>query len=505
MNAPATARAPGAEDVRTPSSGARIGRNVVLRLGSQALAALINLAAMVLLGRALSAQGYGEYAFYYSLIPLIGSAGDAGVGIIVTREVARDRGRGPLLLGDAILVKVAIGLVLVTAIAVAWRIFDPARASLVSLLAATALIDVGQDPSVWTLRAHERLDLEAMLLILSQVVWFGVLAAGVWLHAALPALLAAATVAFAVRLVVGAAIVARRLYRPRFRPDLARLLGLLGRGLPFGAAMAAVVLYGRVGVLMLGALATAADVACFNVGYLLSQPFGFVASAVTLGAFPRLSRRARNDVPALCSDLRRTFRYVLIAALPLAVGLALLAPWLVEMLFHGRGFDRSAPALRALSPALPFIFLNLTSRYALAALDRQARYLRAVIVGLVVNAGLCAALVPLHGFMGACVAYVAAEIAIAFECQRALRRVVPLRDLARDAAKPLLAAAGMGALMLALHGAAPLLAAAAGCAAYPILLLLIGGVSDEELKTLWRIMATLAFVAPVTRRVERRL
>jgi O-antigen/teichoic acid export membrane protein len=93
MNAPAITRAPGADATRAPSSAARIGRNVALRLASQALAALINLAAMVLLGRALSAQGYGEYAFYYSLIPLIGSAGDAGVGIIVTREIARDRAR----------------------------------------------------------------------------------------------------------------------------------------------------------------------------------------------------------------------------------------------------------------------------------------------------------------------------------------------------------------------------------------------------------------------------
>ena len=504
MNAPAITRAPGADAMCAPSSAARIGRNVALRLASQALAALINLAAMVLLGRALSAQGYGEYAFYYSLIPLIGAAGDAGVGIIVTREIARDRARGPVLFGDAILVKAVFGLVLVAALAAAWRIFDPARAALVTLLAATALIDVGQDPSVWTLRAHERLDLEALLLVLSQTVWLGVLALGLRLHAGLPALLAAATVAFAVRLVVGAAIVVRRLHRPRFQPDRARLRALLARGLPFGAAMAAVVLYTRVGVLMLGALATAADVACFNVGYLLSQPFGFVASAVTLGAFPRLARRARGDLPGLCSDLRRTFRYALLAALPLSVGLALLAPPLIETLFHGRGFERAALALRALSPALPFIFLNLASRYALAALDRQGRYLRAVITGLIVNAGLCAMLVPRHGFMGACIAYVAAECAIWIVCQRALAQLVPLAQLARDAVKPLLAAAGMGGLVFALRGTPPLLMGLAGAAAYPVLLRLLGGISDEELEILRRIPATLAFVAPAARRVEHR-
>jgi len=512
MNVPATIHAPGAERARPvpradrdAAHAARIGRSVTLRLASQAAAALINVAAMVLLGRTLSARGYGEYAFYYSLIPLIGSAGDLGVGIVITREMARDRSRAARLLGDAILIKAALaGLILIVALASGWALFDPARAALITLLAATALIDVGQDPSVWALRAHERLDLEALLLVLSQVVWFTLLAAAVWLGAGLLALLGAATVAFAVRLVVGAVIVARRLHRPEFRLEPRRLSTLLACGLPFGAAMATVVLYGRIGVLMLGALATATDVACFNVGYLLSQPFGFVASAVTLGAFPRLAQRARGATEALRRDLRRTLHYVLVAALPLSLGLALLAPALIEMLFHGRGFERSAVALRALCPALPLIFLNLAARYALAALDRQASYLRAVIVGLTVNVALCFALIPFHGFMGACIAYVAAELATWVVCQRALLDLVSPAELLRDAMKPLLATAGMAALVLALHGAPPALVVVVGGVAYPVLLRLLGGITDDELRILGRVVMEPRLVPPAAGTMERR-
>jgi hypothetical protein len=84
------------------------------------------------------------------------------------------------------------------------------------------------------------------------------------------------------------------------------------------------------------------------------------------------------------------------------------------------------------------------------------------------------------------------------------RALVPLAQLARDAAQPLLAAAGMGGLVFALRGAPPLLAVVAGAAAYPILLRLLGGIRDEELRILRRIPATLACVAPAARRAERR-
>src|SRR5258706_11050252 len=76
----------------------RIGRNVSFRLASQAASALINVAGMILLRNALGARAYGEYAFYYALIQLVAPISHAGVGAIVTPEIARPpQHRGPIL------------------------------------------------------------------------------------------------------------------------------------------------------------------------------------------------------------------------------------------------------------------------------------------------------------------------------------------------------------------------------------------------------------------------
>ena len=94
-------------------------------------------------------------------------------------------------------------------------------------------------------------------------------------------------------------------------------------------------------------------------------------------------------------------------------------------------------------------------------------------------------------FLGACIAFGAAELTIGVVCHRALARYVRVGELAADAVKPVVAAGVMGLVMLALR-ASPLLALAAGCVAYPLLLRLVGALPDRDLELLRRISASLA-------------
>ncbi|MEO6463130.1 MAG: flippase, partial [Candidatus Eisenbacteria bacterium] len=460
MSASAVLHAPDAEAPPETPGAVRIGRNFVYRLGSQAVSAVINVAAMVLLGRALGAEGYGNYAFYYALIPLLSNLAGAGIGIVVTREIARDPECAPRLLGDAILVRLVFGILVLVAVAlVTPRLYGPGETLLVLVVTAAALLDFSQDVSIWVLRAHERLDLEARLLLVSQLVWVGLIAAAVFLDAGLTALLGAATIAFAVRAVVGAWVVHRGFHRPRYAPDLRRIGSLLKEGLPFGLALFGVVLYGRIGLLTLKSLATALDVSYFQVAYLLSQPFTFVATALAMAMFPRLARRALEPSAELRASLRRALKCQILMGLPLTLGLVLLAEPLIDLLFHGHGFNQAATALRIMSLGITVIFLNHAARYALAALDRQRDYLVAVGLGIAVNATLCALLVPRLGFAGACLAFLAAELAIGAVCLRALAGHVNPAEVARDAFRPLAAAAMAALWIVALHAAPPLLVA----------------------------------------------
>jgi O-antigen/teichoic acid export membrane protein len=466
------------------AASTRVGRNVSFRLMSQVLWALSNVVGLSLLGNYLHAEGYGNYAFYYALIPLIGALADLGIGIILTREMARDEAATPRLLGDALMLKgVFSGTILLVSLVTAWMFFPPAVAVLICLVSAAALIEIAQDPAIWLFRARERQDLEALLLMVSQVIWIAGLAAGAMFRLPLAYLLGVQTVAFLVRVVVGAWLASRET-RPVFEWNAARMKGWIREGLPYGLAMFVVVFHGRVAVLLLQALSTSKDVAWFNVAYNLSQPFGFLSTALSMSAFPVISRYAAQSPEALKEALRKASKYQVLVSMPLMTGLLLLSDRLIPLLFHGEDFARAGAALRVTSLALVFIFLNLMCRYLLAALGRQQTYLMAVIAGLAVNAGTCLVLIPRFGFIGACVAYVAAEITIFAVCQTVLARHVDLIQLVRDASRPAAAAAGMG-LVVFISRALPLgVVIALGAVTYPTLLLVFQVLSARELSIL---------------------
>jgi O-antigen/teichoic acid export membrane protein len=460
-------------------------------LAAQVVYALFNVGAMVLLGNALAAKGYGEYAFYYALIPLIGSVCDAGIGIIVVRGIARDHSSGPRLIGDALLIKAAIaGLVLLVGVGTAWVTLDPTRATVITLVAVGALIAHGQDPAIWVFRAREKLHLEALMLLLSQIVWLPLLVVAVRSKASLPWLLAPLVLASAVRFATGAWIASKRLHRPEFRVDTASQRALLAEGLPFGAAMFGTVLYGQVGLLMLKAFATASDVAYFNVSFMLSQPLTIIAMVFGIAIFPMIARDSRGGGPALRRDLTLNFKWQVLFSVPLMVGLFLLARPVVSLLFRGRDFQPAARGLAVTSLGLVVFFLNISYRYVLAALDRQRQYFHAVLVGLAANVVLCAALIPRLGYLGACVAYLGGEASIQMMCHHALSKHVRLSELLKQVVKPLAAGAGMGLLVFAFRGANTFVRVAIGCVAYPGLLLLLRAFTAEEMRVFRRLYAS---------------
>jgi O-antigen/teichoic acid export membrane protein len=502
MAADPVRQAPAAEPAPKLGTAAVVGRSFSFRLASQILSALINVAGMVALGNYLAAEGYGDYAFYYALVPLIATLSDLGVGVIITREVARDRALSARYLGDALLVKAITGAAMLAIVLVGAPLaLPPAAALLVCLVTVTALIDYSQDVGMWMFRAHDRQDLEACLLLCSQTVWLTGILVGGWLHAPLPILLASATVAFAIRTSVGAWLVRRRIAAPRIELDWARLRGLIAEGLPFGMAMFLVVLYGRAGVLLLKGLATDADVGYFNVGYMLSQPLGFVSSAFSISAFPSLSRAAQRGVDAVRPTLRRAIKFQFLLAFPITIGLALLAERLIPILFHGGGFRQSAIALKVISLGMTLIFLNLMARYVLAAINEQRAYLRAIVTGLIVNVGASAALIPSLGFMGACIGLLAGELTVLIGCQWTLRRYIAPGDLLREAGRPLLAALGMGVAVYLLRPLNVFLLPVVGAIVYAALLLAVRALSPSELDILRRVY--VSFRLPGSARLAR--
>jgi len=492
LMAPAADPAPaGAAAAPVLSESARVGRNTAFRAVAQAVSALVNVAGMVMLGNGLSAAGYGEYAYWYALIPLVASVCDLGAGVIVTREMVRDRASAARVLGDGVLLRALVGGALLLGAAASGLVLGAQQQLLLALVTLAAVLDFSQDAAVWAFRARDRLDLESALLLVSQFAWLGGIAAALALGGSLPSLIGAAVAAFLLRTLVGALMLVRLGLVPRITFDASRLRALVAEGWPVGLALLLVVVYGRVGVFLLKALSTPVDVACFNVSYLLSQPFGFLASALSMAAFPAFARRRGREALDLAGPMRAALKYQLVVAIPIGAGLFLLSNALVPLLFHhGKGYGGAVAALRVLSLAVPFVFLNLHARYLLAAIDRQRVYLTAVCVGLAANVIGCALTARAFGALGAAWTFVGAEALVFVVCQSSLAAEVPITALLAQAWRPLVAALLMGLAVHEVARAGLVAELAAGAVTYVAAIVVMRTLTREEWAVLRGVLAS---------------
>jgi O-antigen/teichoic acid export membrane protein len=171
-----------------------------------------------------------------------------------------------------------------------------------------------------------------------------------------------------------------------------------------------------------------------------------------------------------------------VLALPVAVGLTILAAPVIEVVYGSR-YGEAAPVLRILVWGLALLYLNAPVGHVIFSSDQGRRYLPWALANTGGYAALTVLLVARYGILGAAVGFVVAE-ATGFAIQlRFVRTVVGrLPSLPAILWRPAIAATAMaGALDLGLAlGILPLLLIPVGALVYGAILALLGEVRAED-------------------------
>jgi O-antigen/teichoic acid export membrane protein len=239
-------------------------------------------------------------------------------------------------------------------------------------------------------------------------------------------------------------------------------------------------LFFKIDGLLLLPLAGAAAAGTYAAAYKVSEGAGLLSSNFTLALFPRLSRE--RD---LSHAFRLALRFLLQAAFPITVGVALLADPIVAVV-GGRGYlPDSAIALSILILYLPLSYANGLMQYVLIAAGRQ----RVLTIGfafvLVFNLTGNLLLIPRYSYVGAAWVTVASEIVLLVPFRWAAGQVAPTVSLWSEARQPLLASLLMAPVVWWLRDALhPIAAIAAGAAIYPLALWALGGIDPRQIELL---------------------
>lgn len=455
-------------------------------MAARLLVMAMGLVSFALIARHLGVERFGAYALVVAALPLLATLVDLGIGIMAVREIARRPEDTAAIVSTTftLLAGLSVAGALLVVLVLPLLPYEPEVRDALRLAAAgLVVLLLAAVPGV-IFQSSLRLELQAVVDLVGGAASLGLIVLAIALDGGLQAIIGAWLGSVAAATVVSYVLALRLL---RFRPSLDRRLAasLLRRALPVGLTFVAAAIHFRVDAVLLSLLAPIDEVGVYGVAFRFLE-HGLFAPLLFMGAlFPVLAGYLAQGDPRLESTVQRAFTLLLLLAVPAAVGILVLAEPLVELLVGG-GYQASVTPLRVLAVAVLFAFLNPLFTNLLVAADLQARVLKATLLAIAVNVALNLVLIPAYGATGAAAATVVSEIlAVTVVAVAAIRHTRVSLDWT-VAARVVVAALVMGAVVAAtatLPLAVPVLG---GAAVYAGLVLGMRVVSPREVHALLR-------------------
>jgi O-antigen/teichoic acid export membrane protein len=471
----------------TADAGPSVIRGSMLRLGGYVLGTLATLASSAVVIRHLGVIDTGHFLTVTALLAIVATVSDLGLTGFAVREYATGpRSDGRRFLRNLLGIRLVLALGgLSIAVLFGLLVGYPEVMVLGTVIAGCGMVFlVVQDGCSIPLQVGLRFGWVAGLQLAIQV--------GVAIEAVLLALAGAGLLPFfALQLpVVIPVLFATALiggHDSRLIPalDAKQWRRMVGRILPYSAAVVLSVVYFQIAQVMVSVFSSPTQTGYFGVSFRVLAALTLLPPLVVSTALPLLARAARDDAERFSYASRRLAETMVLAGCGVALALFLGAGFAVKLI-AGPGFGPSVDVLRILAFALLGTFIIGARGYALLSLDRLRAMLVCNAIALTVVVACGVPLISAHGAKGAAIALVAAELTLGLSYEFSLSHERPelrLRPgfVLRAAAAAL--AAGAAASVLAL----PALAAAVlGSALYLAALFALGIIPAEIREAIFR-------------------
>ena len=453
----------------------RVAASAVTLLTQFGATTVVSAVATIAITRLLGPSGYGVYGTALATAAVLGSTADLGFTTMLSRDMAHDQSATyrPML-RSAYQVAGAWSMVLalvMVALAFAASISSPRGLALLVLAPSMAFNGLNPASALFLVTYQtKRLMRINVLTILGQAVAATTVAAAHLGPVAVTATVSASSIINGIVI----AVVAQRMLPPgqgRFgRRELLR------RSAPLGALAILTRTYGMIDLVLLGWFVAGPRLGDYAAAAKLLAVMGGVAGTVMAGSLPGLATIARGggDGTQLSA---RIWHWLMVSAIPAFVGLALLAPPIIELTIGPR-YRGAVPLLRILAIfGVLSVLTNLAGNVLVAVQRMRPLYVQSVLA-IVLNVGANLILIPRYGVYASAWITVATEALVCSISVVAVRRHISIPAVLRVSRGPAAALAVATALTLPFLGA-PVAAAAVYLTSLLVMLFLLHSWPEE--------------------------
>jgi len=208
--------------------------------------------------------------------------------------------------------------------------------------------------------------------------------------------------------------------------------------------------FNQADILLLGFLVPAGAVGVYGVTWNIAAFLILFSTAVSSAIFPEISKLSENDeTESISSIVRDSIAYAGLFAIPGLVGGLLLAEEILAV--YGSAFDAGSQILGFLLLSVVFYSYQKQFVNTLGAIDRPDEAFKINLVLIVSNVILNVVLITLYGITGAAIATAASTVISGSWGFVLLRRHVETAIPVGEVGRQVIAAFGMGALLIGLQ------------------------------------------------------
>ena len=204
-------------------------------------------------------------------------------------------------------------------------------------------------------------------------------------------------------------IVVNNFARVTFAWSSDRVFSILKDAYPFALIILFATVSARIDIVILKAFHSTEAVATYSTARKIIEALSFIPENIYNAVFPSLSILYLTQKEKFNQTFRLSFTAITVIAIPLSVGLFILAPRIIELLFKPEYYNAFLP-LRWLSIMLLVFFVRQAMSVILNTTGNQ--HIFAVILGItmIVNIILNFLLIPKYDIVGASLAILISEI-----------------------------------------------------------------------------------------------
>ena len=403
----------------------RVAKNALTPMATNLINKGVDFAFAMLSLRLLGPEGAGRFGYAVNLALFFGIITDFGLGVLATREVARDRGRANAYLTNTALVRVGLSLVALLPMLAVVNLNTRLTADTVAVIALLwfGLVPGGIAASLsYLFNAYERFEYPAALTVVIKVASTFLAALVLLLGGGIVGLAAVSVLSNLGSMGILYVLVRQRLFVPRWEPDVALIKSMLRDAYPLMINNLLATIFFRIDVQFLQPMKGDEVVGYYNAAYKWIDGLNIIPASFTLALFPLLSRYGTTAKESMLRAYQGSLRLLVLVAMPLCVGMWLAARDLIVILGGSEYLPHSMIALQILVWFLPFSFINSVTQYVLIALDQQRFLTVAFLIGVAFNVVANLLLIPPFGYVAAAGVTIASEIVLLLPFYYGVRR-----------------------------------------------------------------------------------